>query len=92
MQGHTMTEIVTTAEASPGTVNNKKDTGGFGGGGGGGGGGVIRLYVATTLALFFCRGIHKKLVQSACFFLTHQCNISENKKIKRIQRRNDSKK
>ena len=48
-----MTEIVTTAEATPGTVNNKKDTGGLvGGGGGGGEAGVIRLYVATTLALF----------------------------------------
>ena len=54
------------------------------GGGGGGGGGLNRFYVTTTLALSFAVVYTRHLFSPREGFLTHQCNISENIKIKLI--------
>ena len=59
---------------------------GGGGGGGGGRGGLNRFYVAITLALSSAVVYTRHLFSPRVGFLTHQCSISENIKIKRIQR------
>ena len=60
--------------------------GGGGGGEGAGASGLNRFYVATILALSSAVVYTRHLFSPCEGFLTHQCNISENIKIKRIQR------
>ena len=57
-----------------------------GGGGGGGRGCLNQFYVTTTLAFSFAAVASSHLLNPREGLLTHQCNISENIKIKRIQR------
>ena len=82
MERHTMTEIVnhsrsTTLERSVKTLL---------GGVGGRGGGFNRFYMATTLALNSAVVYTRHLFSPREGFLTHQCYISENIKINRIQK------
>ena len=89
MQRHTMIEIVNHSRSTAlGRSVKILLGGGCGGegGGGGSGGGLNRFYVATTLALSSAVVYTRYLFSSREEFLTHQCNISENIKIQRIQR------
>ena len=72
MQRHTMTEIVNHSRSTALKQSAVKHKLGEGGLGGG----LNRFYVTTNRAL----------VSAVVGFLTHQCNISENMKIKQIQR------
>ena len=79
MQRHTMTETVnhsrsTTLEQSVKTLL----------------GGLNRFYIAKTLALSSTVVYRRHLFSLRGGFLTHQCNISENIKIERIQRWNNA--
>ena len=80
---------LTTAEGPPWNGQLKYYCGSAGEGGGGGGGGVNRVYVATTFALSSAVVYTGHLFSPREGFLTHQCNIFENIKIKRIQRWNN---
>ena len=66
-----------------------RERGWVGGGGGAGGWGLNRFYIAKTLALSPAVVHIKHLFSPRECFLFHQCNISENIKIKQIQRWNN---
>ena len=87
MQRHIMIEIANHSRSTDLERSVKCFTGGggawngcvWGGGSGGGRGGLNRLYVATTLILSPAVVYTKHLFSPSEGFLTHQCNISENR-------------
>ena len=75
MQRHTMTEIVNQSRSTALERSVETLLGGFN-----------RFYVATILALSSTVVYTRHLFSPREGFLTHQCYISENTKIKRIQK------
>ena len=83
MERHTMTEIVNHSRSTALEWSVKTLLEGVGWEGVGG---FNRYYVATTLALSSAVAYTRHLFSPREGFLTHQCYISENIKIKRIQK------
>ena len=79
MQRHTMTEVVNHSRSNALEQSVKILPGG-----------LNRFYMATTLALSFAMVYTRHLFSPCERFLTHQCNISNNIKIKQIQRWNNN--